>query len=103
MLWFQKSRTDWIASGYRNTAYFHRVATIHRQRNNVSCLLGDDGNFLYNESSLCNMVLAFYVKLYTNERLCHMRAILHDFFPISLDVMNSMTRAIDMEGVCGII
>lgn len=33
ILWFQKSQTEWIASEDRNTKYFHRMATVRKQRN----------------------------------------------------------------------
>ncbi|KAL4310718.1 hypothetical protein GQ457_01G027610 [Hibiscus cannabinus] len=37
-LWLQKSRTDWIAQGDRNTSYFHTVTMARRKQNTVRML-----------------------------------------------------------------
>ncbi|KAK8582503.1 hypothetical protein V6N13_069280 [Hibiscus sabdariffa] len=38
LLWKQKSRSDWISFGDRNTAYFHKRATINKRINRISKL-----------------------------------------------------------------
>ncbi|XP_028773891.1 uncharacterized protein LOC114730946 [Neltuma alba] len=65
LLWIQKSRSDCINLGDRNTAYYHRKAKIRRSRNRITALKDGDGNWTYDEESLAKMVKEFYVNLYT--------------------------------------
>ncbi|XP_019186575.1 PREDICTED: uncharacterized protein LOC109181278 [Ipomoea nil] len=44
LFWYQKSREEWIASGDRNTAYYHAATTIRKSRNNVTRLQDKNGN-----------------------------------------------------------
>ncbi|XP_019166604.1 PREDICTED: uncharacterized protein LOC109162338 [Ipomoea nil] len=43
LMWFQRSREDWITSGDRNTAFYHAATTIRNSRNKVTRLLDDSG------------------------------------------------------------
>lgn len=44
LLWFQKSREQWIKSGDRNTSYYHSSTIVHRARNKVETLRDDNGS-----------------------------------------------------------
>lgn len=66
-MWFQKSRTKWISSGDRNTKYFHRTATIRKQRNKVTSLVGEDGNWVFDDEHLRGMALNFFSKMYIDD------------------------------------
>ena len=41
MLWFQRSREEWIASGDRNMKYYHAAIAIRKHKNTIKCLLND--------------------------------------------------------------
>ncbi|CAL1384173.1 unnamed protein product [Linum trigynum] len=41
--WKQRSRTDWLQQGDRNTPFFHRKASDRRNRNTINFLLDQDG------------------------------------------------------------
>ncbi|KAL4367107.1 hypothetical protein GQ457_05G029110 [Hibiscus cannabinus] len=47
----QKSRTDWISQGDRNTSYYHMAAAMRRKQNGVRMLRIEDGSWC-NEPSL---------------------------------------------------
>jgi len=34
-LWFQKSRSQWIADGDRNTKYYHSKTIIRKRKNKI--------------------------------------------------------------------
>lgn len=38
LLWFQRSREEWITSGDRNTPYYHAAATVRKARNTITSL-----------------------------------------------------------------
>jgi hypothetical protein len=42
-VWFQKSRSQWIKDGDRNTRYYH-VKTINRRRRNKIMMLKNEQN-----------------------------------------------------------
>ncbi|KAL4297374.1 hypothetical protein GQ457_12G006380 [Hibiscus cannabinus] len=43
MLWFQRSRTDWIADGDRNTKYYHRITKAKHRRRICKMIKLEDG------------------------------------------------------------
>lgn len=43
ILWKQKSRTDWLMLGDRNTKYFHSQASRRRKVNQIKALRLKDG------------------------------------------------------------
>ena len=67
MLWFQKSREQWVRFGDRNTAFFHAQTLTRRKRNKIEGLhiAGDvwctDGELLKSEA------LNFFKKLFITE------------------------------------
>lgn len=67
LLWFQKSRSDWIALGDRNTRYFQCVATIRGQRNKITSLRNASSDWVYEESELQVLALSYFKNLYQYE------------------------------------
>ncbi|XP_019168818.1 PREDICTED: uncharacterized protein LOC109164726 [Ipomoea nil] len=68
LMWFQRSREDWITSGDRNTAYYHAAATVRRARNRVARLLDNNGTWITNDSELKDHIQHFYINLFTDCR-----------------------------------
>ncbi|KAK8566641.1 hypothetical protein V6N13_002337 [Hibiscus sabdariffa] len=54
LLWRQKSRSDWITHGDRNTSYFHRRATRRKQKNRIRSLRLDSGDWVSDDTALKN-------------------------------------------------
>ncbi|KAI9080194.1 hypothetical protein K1719_037872 [Acacia pycnantha] len=51
LLWIQKSSSNWMCLGDRNTSYYHLKALMRRKRNRVSQLKLPDGSWLIDEES----------------------------------------------------
>ncbi|XP_073272570.1 uncharacterized protein [Primulina huaijiensis] len=49
LLWYQKSREDWIVSGDRNTKFYHASTTIRKSRNKIEALKADKGEWITEE------------------------------------------------------
>ncbi|XP_019200243.1 PREDICTED: uncharacterized protein LOC109193865 [Ipomoea nil] len=68
LMWFQKSREEWITSGDRNTAYYHAAATVRRGRNRVARLQDSNGAWITTDSELRKHIQQFYINLFTDCR-----------------------------------
>ncbi|XP_019184862.1 PREDICTED: uncharacterized protein LOC109179839 [Ipomoea nil] len=67
LIWFQKSREEWICLGDRNTAYYHAATTIRKARAPVQALLDDNGVWITQDSELKSHVRNFYLNLFTKD------------------------------------
>lgn len=60
VLWFQKSRKNWIRSGDKNTWYYHASTVVRRNRNKVEALKDSNDIWVDNLSTLKNLVNNFF-------------------------------------------
>ncbi|CAL1414000.1 unnamed protein product [Linum trigynum] len=67
LLWYQKSRMEWIKSGDMNTAYFHARTIKRRKRNRVSMLKNSAGEWVDDPVTLLEMARSYFHELYTDE------------------------------------
>ncbi|KAH9617315.1 hypothetical protein KSS87_016189 [Heliosperma pusillum] len=67
ILWYQKSRMEFIRDGDRNTSYFHVSTLVRRWRNKINSLKDDNGDWCTDPDSLKQIAVEFYKKLYTEE------------------------------------
>ncbi|KAK2417953.1 hypothetical protein QL285_040194 [Trifolium repens] len=63
-MWFQKSRSQWIKDGDRNTRYYHVKAITRRRRNKILMLKNDQNIWVENEEELKLMVNDYYKSLF---------------------------------------
>ncbi|XP_019171541.1 PREDICTED: uncharacterized protein LOC109167085 isoform X2 [Ipomoea nil] len=49
LLWYQRSREDWIASGDRNTRYYHAATMVKNSNKRVYRLKDDNGEWIEEE------------------------------------------------------
>ena len=63
ILWWQKSRKDWIMHGDRNTKFFHQKTIVRMRRNKIEAIQDNSGNWLYNEEEIrnCSGVFLFII------------------------------------------
>ncbi|KAK8598499.1 hypothetical protein V6N13_094468 [Hibiscus sabdariffa] len=71
MLWRQKSCSDWIHLGDRNTSYFHRKAKIRKHRNRITCLQLRDGSWCDDEGALKEEAVRYYKSLFSMDVAYH--------------------------------
>jgi hypothetical protein len=63
-MWFQKSQSQWIKDGDRNTRYYHVKTIARRRRNKILILKNDQNDWVENEEDLKNMVNGYYQSLF---------------------------------------
>ena len=67
ILWYQKSRLDWISHGDRNTSFFHLSTIGRRWRNNIVAIQDEFGSWLHDKEQVKNHFVTFFTKLFTEE------------------------------------
>lgn len=63
-IWMQKLHLDWLHLGDRNTRFFHTSMIIHCRRNKVDCLQDEAGTWVFDQTHLKDMAVAFYSGLF---------------------------------------
>lgn len=64
--WKQRSRQLWLALGDSNTGYFHAVTKGRRARNNLSVIENKEGQPIYEEKLISDVVCDYYQDLFTS-------------------------------------
>ncbi|CAL1361155.1 unnamed protein product [Linum trigynum] len=67
ILWYQRSRENWVKFGERNTAYFHQQAIIRRRRNRIASLKASNGEWISDPQELAALVFDFFSLLYLQD------------------------------------
>lgn len=67
LLWFQKSRSDWIKFKDRNTKYFHDKTKARHHRNRIEMLKINGSKWETDETKLRLVATEFFNELYTSE------------------------------------
>ncbi|GLT50394.1 hypothetical protein SLA2020_238810 [Shorea laevis] len=88
LLWFQKSRVDWIASGDRNTSFYHTSTMVKRNRNKIGALkIGDEWHV--DPVVLKSHVKDFFEELFTAKETVPLLEDLSTYQPILSDEAHS--------------
>ncbi|GKV09037.1 hypothetical protein SLEP1_g20594 [Rubroshorea leprosula] len=66
LFWCQKSRVEWIASGDRNTSFYHATTVIQRSRNRISVLKIDE-SWVQDPSILQQHIRDFFVEVFSRK------------------------------------
>ncbi|KAK8660939.1 hypothetical protein V6N13_051845 [Hibiscus sabdariffa] len=94
MLWRQKSRSEWIHLGDRNTSYFHKKAKIRKVRNRITSLQISDGSWCDEDSILKDEAVCFYKSLFSCERATRPSSDCPNMFPrVDANVMSMLDIA----------
>ncbi|XP_073046080.1 uncharacterized protein [Primulina eburnea] len=70
LLWFQKSREEWIVSGDRNTKFYHTSTMVKRSRSKIEALKDDNDIWITDTDLLKDKIRDFYTSLYTSDQTC---------------------------------
>eukprot|EP00253_Pinus_taeda_P003315 PITA_03315 len=99
--WRFKSRHLWLKEGDKNTAYFHKQATVRKVRNNVNAITDNKGSQHNNQESIKRDVsLHFKILLTENQDEADYSELLqHLPKGISQEVSDSLNREITEEDI----
>ncbi|XP_019157960.1 PREDICTED: uncharacterized protein LOC109154682 [Ipomoea nil] len=81
LLWFQRSKEEWIVSGDRNTRFYHAATSVKSKHDRIKVLKDDIGNTLSEEKQLMDHVLKYFVGLFSNEPNVCSQSLLQGAFP----------------------
>ncbi|XP_072086976.1 uncharacterized protein [Arachis hypogaea] len=65
LLWYQKSKEQWVRCGDRNTKFFHLQTVIRRKRNKIHGLFLEDGSWATETMTLEMAANSFFQKLFS--------------------------------------
>lgn len=67
MVWYQRSREEWIQSA-TVTQFYHASTNVHKAKNRRISLTRTDGNTIADEEEMKTMVQEYFVNMFTVER-----------------------------------
>ncbi|KAL8143578.1 hypothetical protein V2J09_016610 [Rumex salicifolius] len=65
LIWFQKSRANFLIEGDRNTIYYHLSTIVKRRAAKFLGLMDTEGNWVSNKLEVEKLVVDFFARLYT--------------------------------------
>ncbi|XP_071914033.1 uncharacterized protein [Coffea arabica] len=68
LFWNQRTRTKWLQTGDKNSAYFHAVVRGRRKRNRITSLERDQGGWCTTEEEIGEEIAQFYNQLFTSSK-----------------------------------
>ncbi|GLT60498.1 hypothetical protein SLA2020_332620 [Shorea laevis] len=99
LFWCQKSCVEWIASGDRNTSFYHASTIIRRSRNRISALKVD-GEWVAEPQYLKQHIREFFVGLFTRKDISSSFKDYSAFQPcLSADDGSSLLNPVSLEEV----
>ncbi|WCJ36333.1 Polynucleotidyl transferase ribonuclease H-like superfamily protein [Euphorbia peplus] len=100
IMWFQKSRVNWLCFGDRNTKFFHLSTLIRRRRNKIIGLRDANGVWIWNHKLVEGMVFDFFKNLYTEEDTNRGELFTLTTFPtLSISAVDAIERDFDTTDV----
>ncbi|KAL5759510.1 hypothetical protein ACOSQ2_018348 [Xanthoceras sorbifolium] len=70
IFWRQRSRTDWLAAGDRNTKFFHAHASRRRLKNSIASIKTDDGRILSSEADIAKEICKYFANIFKSSSPC---------------------------------
>ena len=67
LLWFHKSREEWIHSGDRNTKFYHAATIIKNKRKKITMLKTENKEWLTENTLLEGMAQEYFQNLFKEE------------------------------------
>ncbi|KAH9696901.1 reverse transcriptase domain-containing protein [Citrus sinensis] len=100
LLWYQKSRREWIKYGDRNTSFFHQKTITRRDRNRITAIRDEGGNWIYEAQEIKDHAVTFFSTLYKSEQGTYQPYQVQGCFPqIDQTRLASLAMPIDKEEV----
>ena len=67
IMWFQRSREEWIRSGESNTRFYHAATTVRKNRKKVDSLKNDRAEWISEPSRIEEVVQDYFQSLFREE------------------------------------
>lgn len=100
MLWYQKSRENWVKFGDKNSSFFHAQTIIRRKKNIIHQLQLPNGNWSSDADLLQEEAQAFFKKLFCSSHQHQNRYFQEGTHPtIDNDGKNSLTSPITKKEI----
>lgn len=100
VMWFQKSKIQWLQYGDHNAKFFHLSTLNRRRRDYIEALQDEDGNWVFDQVTMKEMALAYYRDLYASNPAAS-GPFLRGAFPwLSDGRVSNLSRAFSKEKVC---
>ena len=104
LLWLQKSRSDWIQFGDKNTSFFHQKTMTMRRHNQIVWIKDDRGQWISDEDELKAHAINFFTNLYTADNNSIERYYIPNDFPcLDTERYHIMKKSVDDEEIRDII
>ncbi|GMY20521.1 hypothetical protein FCV25MIE_15760 [Fagus crenata] len=92
-MWKQRSRTQWLQHGDRNTSFFHGCATNRHRRNKIMGLRNNNGEWHSNPTQVQTMLISYFQDLFQTSNPCSIDSMLQCVPSVVTDSMNeTLTR-----------
>lgn len=65
LLWYQRSREEWITSGDSNTKFYHTATSVKKNKTRINSLLSEEGIWISDKNLLLNHVRNFFERLFS--------------------------------------
>ena len=88
-MWRQRTRTQWLAKGDKNTKYFHAVATQRKRKNFTKGIQDDEGVWQSKEEVVSSIFVDFYTRLFTSSNAHDIDRVLEGVNKVVFDSMNA--------------
>ncbi|XP_019184586.1 PREDICTED: uncharacterized protein LOC109179535 isoform X1 [Ipomoea nil] len=69
LLWYQRSREEWIVSGDRNTRFYHIATKLKNSSARISKLKDDDGLWIVDEDKVREHISKYFMELFARDQL----------------------------------
>ncbi|KAA3460897.1 reverse transcriptase [Gossypium australe] len=69
MYWEQRARANWLQLGDKNTAYFHKCATVRERTNSITKLVSNDGREITEGSKIIEAATEYFEDLFASKEL----------------------------------
>lgn len=100
LIWFQKSRVDWLSKGDLNTKFYHASTLVRRGRNCVLALKVDGDSWSYEEETLREFVTNHFRMIYLDDRTSHNDSATVGVHPtLTATEAQLLTKSVTMEEV----
>ncbi|CAI9782582.1 unnamed protein product [Fraxinus pennsylvanica] len=98
--WRQRSKQMWLKCGDKNTTYFHKCASLRKQRNTIRSILNDRGEMSTTQDEIGNTFQLFYQHLFSSSHPTGIEEVIQDLETmVSSDMNDQLQRSCTDEEV----